>query len=179
MPIYEPDKWNDTDSGGDVQDGNNCYDYAADRPSDPKPGGSQPGRAGGKPLPEHGPITCDQVMESAEADGFDCGKGSGEPVTKVLTVPMAAGKSPSYYSQREMLNTPTTIIGIARTTMGNGRISQVLGKQPTKITVVTRSLLLKPLTEAFTRRSAVTAVFVLTGSRLHLSTREKGKHSPP
>ncbi len=87
MPTYEPDKWNDTDSGGDVQDGNNCYDYAADRPSDPKPGGSQPGRAGGKPLPEHGPITCDQVIESAEADGFDCGQESGEPVTKDSNCP--------------------------------------------------------------------------------------------
>lgn len=31
MPNYEPDKWNDEDSGGKVQDGNNCYDYAINR----------------------------------------------------------------------------------------------------------------------------------------------------
>lgn len=93
MPKYEPKKWNDRDSGGKVQDGNNCYDYTIDRPSkNPKPGGSQPGRKGGKPLPRSGPITCDQVMKAAEADGFDCGCKSGKPITKDSKCPEGCWK---------------------------------------------------------------------------------------
>lgn len=64
MPAYEPDKWNNSP----IQDGTNCYDYAADNRGDLKRYGSQPGRAHGHKLTI--PVSCREVDAGAVADGF-------------------------------------------------------------------------------------------------------------
>jgi hypothetical protein len=73
VPVYNPGKWNDN---SDVQDDNNCYNYACDTRTNTY---AQPGRAHGISLNLYDP-KCPDVTAAAIADGLvsnDCDKGCG------------------------------------------------------------------------------------------------------
>jgi RHS repeat-associated protein len=70
-PVWEPDRWND---GGTVQNTNNCYSYACNRPDRP-PGSVPPGSGTPsnphKPHPTHpfiplDPCSCNSVMANSQ-----------------------------------------------------------------------------------------------------------------
>lgn len=96
MPPYEPDKWNKFP----IQDGTNCYDYAADNSGDLKRGGSQPGRARGHNL--KAPVSCRSVNDGAVADGFKPSTKAGIcdfTCWKVALVVDRRGKDYHWYRQ--------------------------------------------------------------------------------
>ncbi len=79
MPNYEPDKWNDKDSGGNVQASSNCYDYAIDKPRKDRPPNLEQGKtAGSTPGLKHNKqppmfpwfFTCKQMFDGTVADGL-------------------------------------------------------------------------------------------------------------
>ena len=74
---YEPDKWND---GGIIQNSNNCYSYAWNRPynnvpnSKPQPGGGGFPRTAESPNP---PLNCNAIMALSKRDGMKNATASG------------------------------------------------------------------------------------------------------
>ncbi len=76
--------WNDAGTGGAVQDNNNCYNYACNKPTGTF---AQPGDASGKPIV--GPLSCKSVTAAATSDGLapqDCAKACPAGSYKVALV---------------------------------------------------------------------------------------------